>query len=49
VKEPTRRSFGTRMMGSLGQQLSGQVKLAYESAGFVYMLDVPLSSLTAKG
>jgi two-component sensor histidine kinase/ActR/RegA family two-component response regulator len=49
VKEPTRRSFGTRMMGSLGQQLSGQVKLTYESTGFVYMLDVPLSSLTARG
>jgi two-component sensor histidine kinase/ActR/RegA family two-component response regulator len=49
VKEPTRRSFGTRMMGSLGQQLNGQVKLSYESTGFVYMLDVPLSSLTAKG
>jgi two-component sensor histidine kinase len=46
VKEPTRRSFGTRMMGSLGQQLSGQVQLSYEPAGFVYVLDVPLSSLT---
>jgi two-component sensor histidine kinase/DNA-binding response OmpR family regulator len=49
VSEPTRRSFGTRMMGSLGQQLNGQVKLSYQSTGFVYMLDVPLTSLTAKG
>jgi two-component sensor histidine kinase/FixJ family two-component response regulator len=48
VAEPTRRSFGTRMMGSLGQQLNGQVQLSYELAGFVYILDVPLSSLTAK-
>jgi two-component sensor histidine kinase len=48
VEEPTRRSFGTRMMGSLGHQLNGQVTLAYEPAGFVYVLDVPLSSLTAK-
>jgi len=48
VAEPTRRSFGTRMMGSLGQQLSGEVQLAYELTGFVYVLDVPLSSLTAK-
>jgi two-component sensor histidine kinase/ActR/RegA family two-component response regulator len=48
VKEPTRRSFGTRMMGALGQQLSGQVQLSYEPTGFVYILDVPLSSLTAK-
>jgi two-component sensor histidine kinase len=49
VAAPTRRSFGTRMMGSLGQQLSGQVDLAYQPSGFVYTLDVPLSSLTAKG
>ncbi|MDT7810415.1 MAG: hypothetical protein QOJ42_331 [Acidobacteriaceae bacterium] len=48
VHEPTRRSFGTRMMGSLGQQLNGQVHLAYEPSGFVYTLDVPLNSLTAK-
>jgi two-component sensor histidine kinase/DNA-binding response OmpR family regulator len=48
VAEPTRRSFGTRMMGSLGQQLSGEVRLSYELTGFVYILDVPLSSLTAK-
>jgi two-component sensor histidine kinase/DNA-binding NarL/FixJ family response regulator len=48
VEAPTRRSFGTRMIGSLGQQLSGKVQLAYQPAGFVYMLDVPLSSLTAK-
>jgi two-component sensor histidine kinase/CheY-like chemotaxis protein len=47
VAAPTRRSFGTRMMGSLGQQLHGQVELAYHPSGFVYMLDVPLRSLTA--
>ncbi len=46
VKEPTRRSFGTRMMGSLGQQLQGEVKLSYDASGFVYVLDVPLTSLT---
>jgi two-component sensor histidine kinase/CheY-like chemotaxis protein len=48
VEAPTRQSFGTRMMGSLGQQLNGKVELAYQPTGFVYMLDVPLSSLTAK-
>lgn len=48
VKEPTRRSFGTRMMGSLGQQLSGEVHLAYNPDGFVYVLDVPLASLEVK-
>jgi len=35
VVPPARRSFGTRMMGSLGQQLNGQVQLAYEPSGFV--------------
>jgi two-component sensor histidine kinase/CheY-like chemotaxis protein len=49
VTEPNRRSFGSRMMGSLGQQLNGQVELAYRPAGFVYTLDVPLASLTLKG
>jgi two-component sensor histidine kinase len=48
VEAPSRRSFGTRMMGSLGQQLNGQVQFAYERTGFIYMLDVPLKSLMAK-
>jgi two-component sensor histidine kinase/CheY-like chemotaxis protein len=47
VASPTRRSFGTRMMQSLGQQLNGEVQLAYKSTGFVYSLDVPLSSIIA--
>lgn len=48
VIEPTRRSFGTRMITSLGQQLKGQVELDYKSTGFVYRLDVPLGSLTTQ-
>ena len=48
VDEPSRRSFGTRMMGSLGHQLNGEVQLKYMPKGFVYTLDVPLSSLTIK-
>lgn len=47
VNPPERRSFGTRMMESLGQQLNGQVKLSYVPSGFVYTLDVPLASLIA--
>ncbi len=47
VAPPTRRSFGTRMMESLGQQLNGQVQLTYEPDGFIYSLDVPLSSVAA--
>ena len=48
VTTPTRRSFGTRMIGSLGQQLNGEVDLAYLPTGFVYTLDVPIISLTKK-
>jgi two-component sensor histidine kinase/CheY-like chemotaxis protein len=48
VEAPTRRSFGTRMMDSLGQQLNGKVELEYRPSGFVYTLDVPLSALTVK-
>ena len=47
VRPPERRSFGTRMMESLGQQLNGQVLLSYNPSGFVYALDVPLGSLIA--
>ncbi|MDB5593171.1 MAG: response regulator [Hyphomicrobiales bacterium] len=48
VAPPTHRSFGTRMMWSLGQQLNGHVDLAYEPSGFTYTLDVPLATLTTK-
>jgi two-component sensor histidine kinase/CheY-like chemotaxis protein len=47
VEPPKQRSFGTRMMGALGQQLAGKVLLAYEPDGFIYSLDVPLSSVVA--
>lgn len=46
VAQARRQSFGTRMMGSLGSQLSGQVHLGYEPSGFVYALDAPLSAFT---
>ena len=48
VSEPTRKSFGTRMMTSLGHQLKGKVELDYRPSGFVYLLDVPLEALTTK-
>jgi len=47
VSAPSRQSFGTRLIGSLGQQLKGQVKLAYAPTGFVYALDAPMTSLVA--
>jgi two-component sensor histidine kinase len=47
VQAPTRRSFGTRLIETLGKQLKGDVALTYEPSGFVYALDVPLDSLTS--
>ena len=49
VQAPTRRSFGTRMIETLGKQMNGEVELAYAPTGFVYTLDVPLRSLTSPG
>jgi two-component sensor histidine kinase len=45
VHAPTKQSFGTRLIETLGRQLKGNVKLTYEPGGFVYALDVPLASL----
>ncbi len=45
VHAPNRRSFGTRLMETLGKQLNGEVELDYKPGGFVYTLDVPLTSL----
>ena len=45
VSEPTRKSFGTRMMTSLGKQLKGTVELDYQPSGFVYTLDAPLEAV----
>jgi two-component sensor histidine kinase len=47
VREPTRRSFGSRLINRLADQLHGDVSLKYEPAGVVYELDVPLTALTA--
>jgi hypothetical protein len=36
-----------RLIETLGKQTKGDVHLTYESSGFVYAFDVPLSSLTS--
>ena len=41
---PATRSFGTRLVETLGRQLKGIVLLTYEPSGFTYRLDVPLAS-----
>jgi two-component sensor histidine kinase len=45
VRAPDRRSFGTRLIETLGKQLKGDVLLTYERSGFVYALNVPLASI----
>lgn len=47
VHPPARRSFGTRLIETLGRQLRGNVQLTYEPTGFVYAFDVPMASLTS--
>jgi two-component sensor histidine kinase len=47
VRAPDKRSFGTRLIETLGRQLKGEVRLTYEPSGFVYVFEVPLASLTA--
>ncbi len=48
TQQPSHRSFGTRMMTSLGGQMNGTVELEYRPSGFCYSLDVPLESLVSK-
>jgi two-component sensor histidine kinase len=47
VSAPNGRSFGTRLIETLGRQLKGDVQLSYEPSGFVYAFNVPLASLTS--
>lgn len=49
VMEPTRRSFGTRLLGALASQLHGEVRLRYEPAGVIYQLIIPLTLLRTLG
>ena len=42
VEQPTQRSFGTRLVGRLADQLHGSALLKYEPSGLVYELDAPL-------
>src|SRR6266850_8143253 len=47
VHPPEKRSFGTRLMETLGKQLKGDVQLTYASTGFIYAFDVPIASVTS--
>ena len=45
VSEPTRRSFGTRLISRLADQLHGDVQLRYEPTGVICELNIPLTAL----
>jgi two-component sensor histidine kinase len=45
VCPPTRKSFGTRLIETLGKQLNGETEMTYAPDGFAYALDVPMASL----
>ena len=47
MREPTRRSFGTRLINHLADQLHGEVRMKYQPTGLVYEVDVPLAALQA--
>lgn len=47
VMAPTRRGFGTRLLGALASQLHGEVRLRYEPTGVVYRLNIPIALLRA--
>jgi two-component sensor histidine kinase len=47
VHPPKKRSFGTRLIETLGKQLKGEVQLTYESTGFFYAFEVPIASVTS--
>jgi two-component sensor histidine kinase len=48
VQQPTRRSFGTRLIGRLADQLEGEFRLSYDPTGVIYELDVPLTALSQR-
>lgn len=45
VQEPTRHSFGTRLLSALAMQLHGHAKVEYDPTGVVYCLEIPLGLL----
>jgi two-component sensor histidine kinase len=47
TSEPTRRSFGTKLIGRLASELHGTVTMTYAPGGLVYRLDMPQEALKA--
>lgn len=47
VSQPSRRSFGSRLIRRLAEELNGTADMHYEPSGLIYRLDVPQSALKA--
>ena len=47
VQEPASRSFGTRLIETLGMQFGGEVQLSYPPTGFSYTFDAPITALNS--
>ncbi|MGC2780009.1 MAG: sensor histidine kinase [Bradyrhizobium sp.] len=47
VRQPASRSFGTRLIETLGTQIRGKVQLTYASSGLSYTFDAPIAVLNA--
>ncbi|GLH81160.1 hypothetical protein SSBR45G_60690 [Bradyrhizobium sp. SSBR45G] len=47
VQEPANRSFGTRLIETLGMQFGGEVRLTYASTGFAYTFEAPVAALNS--
>ena len=45
VQEPRRRSFGTRLIVRLADQLHGDIRMNYLPTGLIYELEIPLAEL----
>jgi len=45
ITSPAKRSFGTRLIETLGRQLQGNVQLTYAESGLAYAFEAPLASL----
>lgn len=48
VAEPSRRSFGTRLIRRLAEEMHGAVELRYEAGGLIYRLDIPQEILSSQ-
>jgi two-component sensor histidine kinase len=49
LQKPTRRSFGTRLINRIADELRGQVRLSFAPAGVVCEFSIPIARPRAPG